>query len=86
VEVPSLQVGVVVDPKSTLGSSARSGYGILTAYVCLHTTMVYVPHAQPQTKTMIEGLDSCGLPASPMDLLAASQTLANPKKTFQYVA
>jgi len=85
VEVPSLQVGVVVDPKSMLGFSATSVYGILTACVCLHTTMVYVPHAQPQTKTMIEGLDSCGLPASPMDLLAASQTLATPKKTFQYI-
>jgi len=86
VEVPSLRVGVVADPKSTLGSSARSVYGILTACVCLHTTMVYVPHAQPQTKTMIEGLDSCGLPVSPKELLAASQTLATPNKTFQYLA
>lgn len=85
-EVPSLQVGVVADPKSMLGSSARSAYGILTACVCLHTTTVYVPHAQPQTKTKREELDSCGLPASPTDLLAASQTLATPKKTFQYLA
>jgi hypothetical protein len=72
----------VADPKSMLDSSARSVCGILTAYVCLHTTKVYAPCAQPQTKTMIEGLDFCGLPTDPMDLLAASQTLATPKKIF----
>jgi hypothetical protein len=79
---PSLQVGVVVDPKSMLGSSARSVYGISTACVCLHTIKVYVPCVQPQTKTMTEELDSCDLPTDPMDLPAASQTLATPKKTY----
>lgn len=73
-----LLVGVVEDPESRLGSSARSACDISKAYVYLHTTAAYVPCAQLQTKTMREGPDSCGLLADPMDLLAASQTLANP--------
>lgn len=72
-----------MDPKSTLGSSAESGYDILKAYACLHTIKAYVPCEQLQTKTMTEGLDSYDLLIDPMDLLSASQILANPTKIFK---
>jgi hypothetical protein len=83
VEDQDLLVGVVVDPRSMLGSSARSGYDILKACVCLHTIKAYVPCAQHQTKTMIEGLDFYDLLTDPMDLLSASQIPANPTKIFK---
>lgn len=79
---PDLLVGVVEDPESRLGSSARSVCDISKAYVYLHTTMAYVPCVQLRTRTKTEGLGSCGLLADPTDLLAAFQTLANPVNIF----
>jgi hypothetical protein len=82
-EDQDLLVGVVADPKSMLGSSAKSGYGTLKAYVHLHTIKAYVPYEQLQTKTTTEGLDSYDLLIGPMDLLSASQIPANPTEILK---
>lgn len=72
-----------MDPKSMLGSSTKSEYGILKVYACLHTIKAYVPCEQLQTKTMTEELDFYDLLTDPKDLLSASQILANPTKIFK---
>jgi hypothetical protein len=79
---PDLLVGVVEDPGSTLDSSARNACGTSKACAYLHTIMAYVPCAQLRTKTMTGAPGSCGLLGDPTDLLAASQTPANPVNIY----